>query len=114
MKTFAEGERSAKKKRISGNFAGQAIPPLVIFEGKYLNYSWTIGEVPGTIYGMSGKGWTDQDYWLKYFLKYASPGRPLLLLLLDGHSSHFELSSIEIACEKGIIIFFLLTTTHYP
>jgi len=111
--------QSGKKEQISvigcGNAAGQAIPPMVIFEGKYLNYLWTIGEVPGTIYGMSEKGWTDQElflYWLKHFLKYANPGRPLLLLL-DGHSSHFELSSIEMAREKGVIILCLPPhTTH--
>ena len=42
------------------NAAGQSVPPMVIFEGKYLNHEWTIGEVPGTFYGMSSKGWTDQ------------------------------------------------------
>ena len=50
--------------------AGQAIPPEVIFEGKYLNHKWTIGQVPGTIYEMSKKGWTDQEllvFWLKHF-----------------------------------------------
>ena len=50
---------SGKKEQITiiacTNAAGQAIPPLVIFEGKYLNHEWTIGEVPGTIYGMSDK-----------------------------------------------------------
>ena len=55
---------SGKKEQITiiacGNAAGQAIPPMVIFEGKYLNHEWTIGEVPSTIYGMSDKGWTDQ------------------------------------------------------
>jgi len=111
--------QSGKKEQISvigcGNAAGQAIPPMVIFEGKYLNYLWTVGEVPGTIYGMSEKGWTDQElflHWLKHFLKYANPGRPLLLLL-DGHSSHFELSSIELAREKGVTILCLPPhTTH--
>ena len=88
---------------------------MVIFEGKYLNYEWTIGEVPGTTYGMSEKGWTDQQlflYWLKHFLHYANPQRPLLLLL-DGHSSHFELASIEMACKKEVIILCLPPhTTH--
>ena len=38
--------------------AGQAIPPVIISEAKYLNHEWTIGEVPGTIYvyGMCEKG----------------------------------------------------------
>ena len=51
---------SGKKEQVSvlgcANAVGQAIPPMVIFDGKYLNYQWTLGEVPGTYYGMSGKG----------------------------------------------------------
>ena len=58
-------------------------------------------------YGMSGKGWTDQElfmHWLKdHFLKYAVPGRPLLLLL-DGHSSHYEPASMELAREEDITV----------
>ena len=64
---------------------------------------------------MSGKGWTDQElflHWLRNFLKYANPGHPLLLLL-DGHSSHFELISIEFSKERDVIIFYLPPhTTH--
>ena len=63
---------SGKKEEITvpgcGNAIGQSIPPMVIFEGKYLNLKWTKGEVPGTYYGTSGKGWTDQElfrHWLK-------------------------------------------------
>lgn len=89
-----------KKEQITiiacANAAGQAIPPMIIFEGKYLNHEWTIGKVPGTTYGMSEKGWTDQElfmFWLKHFITHAVSVQPLLLLL-DGHSSHFELSSI--------------------
>ena len=69
-----------KKEQITiiacANAAGQAIPPMIKFEGKYLNHEWTIGEVPGTIYGMSDKGWTDQElfmFWLKHFLNHAVP-----------------------------------------
>ena len=51
---------SGKKEQITVlgcvNAIGQAIPPMVIFEGKYLNLQWTTGEVPGTYYGMSNKG----------------------------------------------------------
>ena len=44
-----------------GNAVGQALSPMVIFEGKNLNYDWTTGEAPGTPYGMSGKERTDQE-----------------------------------------------------
>ena len=60
--------QSGKKEQITiigcGNAVGQSIPPMVIFEGKYLNHEWTIGEIPGTLYGMSGKGWTDHQHFL--------------------------------------------------
>jgi len=68
----------------------------------------------GIQYGTSEQGWTDQElflFWLKYFLNYANPGCPLLLLL-DGHSSHFELGTIELAKEKDVFFWLLPHTTH--
>ena len=41
-----------------------------------------------------------------HFLKYAVPGRPLLLLL-DGHSSHFTLELVQTAAEQDVVIFCL-------
>ena len=35
-----------------GSAAGQIIPLMVPFQGKKLNHAFTIGEVPGTMYGM--------------------------------------------------------------
>ena len=70
---------------------GHALPPFLIFDTKGLNHEWTKGEVVGTTYGRSAKGWVNTELfkeWLvNHFLKYASGGRPLLLVL-DGHSSH--------------------------
>ena len=64
---------------------------------------------------MSDEGWTDEElfmFWLKHFLNNAVPARPLLLLL-DGHSSHFKLSSIQLAEKEGVIILCLPPhTTH--
>lgn len=62
--------------------------PFAIFDVKQLNVLWTRGEVPGTRYGLSDKGWTNKELlngWLKdHFLVHAVPGCPLLLLV-DGH-----------------------------
>lgn len=41
--------------------SGHAIPPFVIFDAKSLNKEWTTGEVPGSTYGMSSKGWVDTE-----------------------------------------------------
>lgn len=96
--------------------AGSVIPPMVIFEGKRLNPEWTKGEVAGTLYGMSDKGWTDMElfsYWMKdLFLPNIPPVRPVLLLL-DGHSSHYEPDIIRYAASQGVIVVCLPPhTTH--
>ena len=99
-----------------GSATGQALPPFIIFSAKQLNILWTKGEVSGSRYGVSDKGWVDQElfyYWLKeHFLENAVSQRPLLLLL-DGHSSHFEPCSIQFAKDNEVIIFCLPPhTTH--
>ena len=74
------------------------------------------GEVAGTMYGLSSKGWIDQelfDSWFKHhFLRYAPPQRPMLLLM-DGHSSHCCPQTIHFAAKEKVIIFTLPpNTTH--
>ena len=96
--------------------AGQAIPPFVIFDAKSLNTEWTDGEVSGTSYGLSDKGWVDSELfcgWLVgHFLQYAVAARPLFLLL-DGHSSHYQPDLIRFAKDHNIILFCLPPhTTH--
>ena len=98
------------------NAAGAVIPPMVIFEGKRLNAEWTKGEVPCTLYGMSDKGWTDMElfsYWMKdLFLPSIPPTRPVLLLL-DGHSSHYEPETIHYAASQDVVVLCLPPhTTH--
>lgn len=75
---------------------GHALPPFVIFDAKSLNAEWT----RGTTYGLSSKGWVDTELfksWLTdHLLKYAVGARPLLVLL-DGHSSHYQPELIRFA-----------------
>ena len=118
--------KSKLRCRVTGNKAqitvvacvsasGQAIPPYIIFDTKTLNNAWTKGEVPGTRYGLSDKGWIDHvlfKHWLEnHFIKHAVATRPLLLLL-DGHSSHYVLETLKFAMEKDIIFCLPPHTTH--
>ena len=96
--------------------AGFAIPPFVIFPRKSLNPALTKGEVPGTLYGLTENGWMNGElfyYWLTHhFLLYVPATRPVLLLL-DGHSSHYCPETIRIAAENKVLIFALPpNTTH--
>ena len=96
--------------------SGYALPPFVVFDRKTLNQELTKGEVPGTVYGLSASGWMDtelfQEWFLQHFLKFAPSMRPLILLM-DGHSSHFSPEMIKVAKKDGVILFTLPpNTTH--
>ena len=87
---------------------GQVVPPMVVFTGKHFNAQ--LSNMPGTLYGMLPNGWMDQELFSKWFFKHfltdAVSERPLLLLL-DGHSSHYTLELVKAAAEKDVIIFCL-------
>ena len=92
------------------NASGYSIPPLVIFDRKVLKPELTIGEVPGTMYGLNDSGWMDtelfESWFLHHFLAYAPLVRPLLLLM-DGHSSHFSPIFVNKAAEEQVLVFCL-------
>ena len=81
-----------------------------------MEWTWTKGEVVGTTYGLSSRGWVDMElfkgWFSDHFLNYAVSARPLLLLL-DGHSSHYNPEAIRLAKENDVIMFTLVPhTTH--
>lgn len=77
---------------------------------------WAKGEVPGTTYGLGANGWIDMElfkgWFTNHFLRHAVSAHPLLLLL-DGHSSHYNPDAIRLAKEYDVILFTLVPhTTH--
>ena len=111
---------SGRKQQITvlccTNAAGNTIPPLVIFSRKALNPSLTVSEVPGTMYGLNESGWIDSEiffnWFAHHFLTHAPSSRPLLLLL-DGHSTHYNPAFVRRAAEEKVIVFCLPpNTTH--
>ena len=68
------------------------------------------------MYGLTKKDWIDtgtfEAWFSRHFLMYAPAVRPILILL-DGHSSHFNPTMICMAAEKDILVFCLPpNTTH--
>ena len=90
--------------------SGQRMPPLVILNRKRLPPYFSQGEVPETRYACTPKGWMDQITFYKWFkglfLRFAPSVRPLLLLL-DGHSSHYCPETIRLAASERVILFVL-------
>ena len=81
------------------------LPPLVIFGRKTPNPDLIIGEVPGTMYGLSDNGWMDGEIfesWFTYhFLVHVHSSRPLLLLI-DGHSTHYGPAFVRRAAQEKV------------
>ena len=95
------------------NAIGNCLPPVVIFNRQTLPIELPIGEIPGTTYGFSQSGWI---YLINgsicIFTIYVPALRPLLLLM-DGHSSHYHPGTIHKAAENKVVPFELLpNTTH--
>ena len=68
----------------------------------------TVPKVP--VYGLSESRWVDGelfDLWFRHHFLSHTPPLNSLLLLLDGHSSHYTPSVIIKVAEEGIIMFCL-------
>lgn len=87
--------------------AGISMPPFIIFQRKTINDSLIIGEVPGTLYGLSEKGWMTRElfsqWFYKHFLSYIPKHRPVVLLM-DGHSSHYCPDTIRMAAKEKVVL----------
>ena len=108
--SYVTGEKGQVTVLFCCSAGGYVIPPMVIFDRKSLKIEMTEGEVPGSMYGLSDSGWMDGelfDLWFRHhFLAHIPPARPVLLLL-DGHSSHYTPSVINKAADEGIVLFCL-------
>ena len=113
-------QTSGQKQQINiigcGSATRHVIPPFIVFAAKQVNYLWTINEVSGSCFAVNDNGWVDHDlfsfFLTEHFIENAVPRRPLLLLL-DGHSTHFEPKSLQVAKDNNIVIFCLPPhTTH--
>ena len=98
---------------------GTRLPPYVVYKGKNLWSSWTMGGPAGTLYTASESGWMERPNFLDWFKKlFLSAVSGLLesgpvLLFIDGHLSHISLQLIRLARERGVMLLCLPShTTH--
>ena len=84
---LGSGDKSQITIVACASAVGFCLRPMVIWDHKTLAPELAVGEVSGTIYGLSSKGWIDCelfDVWFNnHFLRYIPSARPVLLLL-DG------------------------------
>ena len=94
------------------NAAEQTIPAMVAFASKYFNSSLLKGEVRTSHPLWNVSKWLDGPRAFcrvvpATFAVYTQP----LMLLLDGHSSHYTLELMNIAAAENVVIFCLLPHT---
>ena len=87
---------------------------MVIFDRMVLKPELTYAEV---LYGMTSNGWSNSEmfeiWFCNHFLWYIPSIRPVLLLM-DGHSSHYNPMTIKMAAEEGVVMYCLPPhTTHF-
>ena len=82
-------------------------PPFVILDRLNYKQEFTGGEVPSTVYGLSKKGWIDGELLEMWFSRHFLAHAPPILLLMDGHSSHYQ------PAEEGIIMPPHISPSHW-
>jgi hypothetical protein len=97
--------------------AGTYIPPLIIYKGVNVVEGLLSGlsVPPGTVAAFTNTGYMHEDIfrmYIEHFNQSIPPVRPVLLML-DGHSSHIDLISINFCRNNNILLYVLPSnTTH--
>ncbi|XP_011859301.1 PREDICTED: uncharacterized protein LOC105556801 [Vollenhovia emeryi] len=91
------------------------LPPMIIFRGKSLSEEQMRNAMDGMLFAYSARSFIDSELfemWFKRFINDIPPKRPVLLLM-DGHGSHINLSVLELAFQNEItLLCFPPHTTH--
>ena len=95
---------------------GNVVLPSVLFPGFNFNPEYSIGFPANFYLGFTKNGWmeTSQFYaWLtNHFVKNIPPVR-LVVLLLDGHSSHIDYYVVQFCADNNILLFCLPTHSSH-
>lgn len=101
------------------NACGQCMPPYFIFPGKRVPVTFNPleGGVEGTIFSMTESGYMDTQtfymWFANYFIPNLPPARPVVLLI-DGHDSHLDPETFQLAQKNVFCLYALLkNATHF-
>lgn len=86
--------------------SGEALAPLIIFQGKNLQSTWRGNKaLKGTQYAVSDNGWITTEIFYDWFVKFTEniKDRPLLLII-DGHLTHVSPEVIKKAIDKNVTL----------
>ena len=92
------------------NAIGQYLPPYIVFKGKVMQPSWTIGGNDDFVYSISKSGWMFDVNFEAWFTQCFIPqtkeraGNHHQVLVYDGHGSHLTYKTVKAAVDNICII----------
>jgi hypothetical protein len=92
---------------------GSAIPPLLIFKGKTINYSWLGEDFPQTwMFAVSPQGWTSDEIGLQWIQHFENHTRMKTigskrLLILDNYGSHTTPEFTSFCIKNNIVLLWM-------
>ncbi|CAF1550300.1 unnamed protein product, partial [Adineta ricciae] len=93
---------------LCGSATGFLLPPFIIYKSKRLFQEWCTGGPTDAGYSNSDNGWIDQQLFYEWFdqvfLKHTKDLPRPLVLIVDGHGSHFKVETLKLAVENQVII----------
>jgi hypothetical protein len=90
---------------------GNDLPPLIIYKGKHLSFSWSRdSQLPAAYYSCSDNGWTTHVHnlaWLKEVFdprtRHLCPNGEWRGLIFDNHKSHVDYPTVKFCLEHKIV-----------
>jgi len=107
--SVTSGERGTNVTLIVAvSASGNTVPPMFIFPRKKYNNYFISNGPPDCIGAGNASGWvTDDEFYIfmEHFIKHVKPSvKSPILLLLDNHSSHLSIKSLDLAKSNGIVM----------
>lgn len=106
---MTSGERGTNVTVVTAvSASGNTVPPLFVFPRKNFKSHFINGGPPDCIGAGNSSGWvTDQEFFqfMQHFIKYVKPSIDhRILLVLDNHSSHLHVETLNLAKDNGIVM----------
>jgi hypothetical protein len=101
----------------AANAAGEYVPPMVVYKGKYLYGSWTEGGPIDCSYSNTMSGWMEdyvfENWFVTCFIPAVSTKAKPVVVFLDGYGAHLTYKTVMAAISENIEIIAIPPATSH-
>ena len=92
----------------TGNAAGEYLPPMIVYKGKNMYESWTLGGPDGCKFANTYSSWMEdhvfENWFHGSFVPAVAEKEKPVVVFLDGHGSHLTYKTVVTAVAEKIEI----------